>query len=111
MKEELENKSQDASNLDNKEAFEEYRRQMHRSYTGRNEDGTPERPKRNALTVAFGLFMVLVYLGMGCLLFVNFFGAPDTPVWTFGRWFVGIVLVLYGIFRCWRMIAGVGTRY
>lgn len=97
--------------LENNPEFEEYRRKMHTSMTNPDGDDGYERPRRTPLTIVFGIFMVLVYLGMGVLLMMNFFGAPDTPAWNIGRWIVGVVLVIYGFFRAYRMIAGVGTRF
>ncbi len=55
---------------------------------------------KHILGVTFGIFMVIVYLGMGVLLMINFFGWTNDWAWT--RWPVGIILVIYGIFRGWR---------
>ncbi len=55
---------------------------------------------RNILGLVFGIFMVAVYVGMGILLFINFFNWTSSWAWT--RWVVGAVLILYGIFRGYR---------
>ena len=55
------------------------------------------------LGLVFGIFMVIVYVGMGVLLIVNFFNwSPD---WAWTRWVVGCVLIVYGFFRGYRTFA------
>ena len=46
--------------------------------------------------------MVIVYIGMGVLMLINFFhwGAD----WSFVRYVLGSVLVVYGAWRAFRMI-------
>ncbi len=54
----------------------------------------------------FGLIMIFVYVGMGALLLLNFFS------WTI-RWIsitLGIVFILYGIWRAYRQIKGIDSR-
>lgn len=55
---------------------------------------------RSILGLVFGIFMFLVYEGMGVLMFINFFKWGGDWAWT--RWIVGVVLVLYGFFRGYR---------
>ena len=55
---------------------------------------------RQILGLAFGIFMVFVYVGMGILLMLNFFQWYGSIAWT--RWIVGVVLVIYGFYRGWR---------
>lgn len=65
---------------------------------GRNNYG--EQPKGARL--AFGIFMVLFYIGVGILVMMdvfNFFG-------TVSRYIIGILLCLYGVFRGYRLYAG-----
>ena len=50
----------------------------------------------------FGLIMIIVYVGMGVLLLINFFGWGGDWAWT--RYVVGIVLILYGIWRAYRQV-------
>lgn len=54
------------------------------------------------LRIAFGLIMAVIYIAVGILLLINFFGWTDDTVWVFARYVVGIVLILYGIFRGYR---------
>ena len=98
--------------LENNPEFEEYRRKMHHNMATGEDNTVDPRPARkfSPLQVAFGIFMIIVYVGMGVLLMMNFFGAPDTAAWTIGRWIVGIVLVIYGFWRAYRMIAGIDSR-
>lgn len=73
-----------------------------------NENNTPRRqPSRRSmpsvktlLGLTFGIFMVIIYVGMGVLLMINFFNW--TPAWDWARWIVGPVLVIYGFYRGWR---------
>ena len=59
------------------------------------------KPTTNGiLGVAFGIFMVIVYIGMGVLLFDNYFNWTGDWEWT--RWVVGAVLIVYGIFHGYR---------
>jgi len=55
---------------------------------------------RTLLGVTFGIFMVIIYVGMGVLLLINFFGWNTGWAWT--RYLVGTVLIVYGFFRAWR---------
>ena len=59
--------------------------------------------------MAFGFFMVLVYLGMAALFASNFFNWSATPTWTAVRWFFVVVFAVYGIFRGYREITGTHT--
>ncbi|MCM1036037.1 MAG: hypothetical protein NC406_01760 [Bacteroides sp.] len=73
------------------------------SETGRS--GRPTRKSslpstRTLLGVTFGIFMVIIYVGMGVLLLINFFDWSTDWAWT--RYIVGIVLIVYGFFRAWR---------
>ena len=71
-----------------------------------NQFQRPERrssakfPTRNLLGLVFGIFMFIVYEGMGVLMFINFFNWDTKWAWT--RWIVGAVLVVYGFFRAYR---------
>ncbi len=55
---------------------------------------------KTILGIAFGIFMVFIYVGMGVLLLINFFNWPAS--WNIARWVVGPVLIIYGFFRGWR---------
>ncbi len=100
--------AEDFKHENESEEFRRYREQMHPEQY--DEDG--ERRRHPApLRIAFGIFMVLVYVGMGILCLINFFGAPaDSAAWTIARYVVGIVLIIYGIWRGYRMYAGIDSR-
>ena len=55
------------------------------------------------LRIGFGLFMVIVYVGMGYLFLKDFFGINNQYISTP----VGIVLIIYGIWRGFRMYKGI----
>lgn len=55
-----------------------------------------------SLRVLFGLMMVFVYVGMGLLILLNFFGWSSELACRL----VGSLLILYGIFRGYRHIKG-----
>jgi len=59
-----------------------------------------------SVRVFFGIFMVLVYLGMAILLATNFFGWSNTPLWNGIRWLFAAIFAIYGIYRCYRQITG-----
>lgn len=85
----------------NNEKFEEYRSQMHRDDdTVETRDVVPA-PKRS-VAIAFGIFMIIVYIGVGILFLTNFFNIA--------HWInivLGVLFIVYGIFRGYRMFAGV----
>ena len=84
------------------EEFRRYREQMHGV-----EYEDEERRRPNPLRIAFGFFMVIIYIGMGVLCLINFFGAPATDGWTIARYVVGVMLIIYGFWRGYRMYAGI----
>ena len=59
--------------------------------------------------MAFGFFMVLVYLGMAVLIAFNIFDWSTTPAWTAIRWFFVVVFAAYGIYRGYRELTGEHT--
>lgn len=61
------------------------------------------------LKMFFGIFMVLVYLGMAVLMAVNYFDWSLTPLWNAVRWFFAIIFAAYGIYRGYREIKGEHT--
>lgn len=54
----------------------------------------------------FGIFMVLVYVGMGVLLFLNFFGWAGSFAWV--RYVMGTLFIIYGFWRGYRQAKGIG---
>jgi hypothetical protein len=61
------------------------------------------------LKLFFGIFMVIVYLGMAVLMAINFFNFNHTPLWTGVRWLFAILLACYGIYRGYREFTGEHT--
>lgn len=61
-----------------------------------------EKKTPMSLRVLFGLMMVFVYVGMGLLILLNFFGWSSELACRL----VGSLLILYGIFRGYRHIKG-----
>ena len=62
----------------------------------------------------FGIFMVLVYLGMAVLMAINFFDWSETSLWKTVRWLFAGLFAVYGIYRGYREIKGehsYGMRY
>ena len=53
------------------------------------------------LRMAFGIFMVLVYLGMAALMAINYFGLSGKLNWVFAA-----VLAAYGLYRGYRELKG-----
>lgn len=52
----------------------------------------------------FGIFMIIVYVGMGVLMYINFF--DWTPGWAWLRWVGGTIFVVYGVWRAYRQFVG-----
>lgn len=81
--------------------FKAYREKMHGI-----QDDTPDTSVHNKkMRTIFAIFMVIVYVGVGILLYINFFGWRGSIDWM--RWFIGTVMIIYGIFRAYRQIAGI----
>ncbi len=57
------------------------------------------------MRAVFGIFMIVIYVGMGVLLLVNFFNWEDGN-WSWTRYLVGVVLIVYGLWRGWRQYKG-----
>lgn len=92
-------------NEEENEEFRKYREQMHGTQDADDKSGfTPNKAMRGV----FALIMVIVYIGMGILLLINFFGWTESIAWL--RWIIGVVLIVYGIFRAWRQWAGIDSR-
>jgi len=62
--------------------------------------GTPQ-----VMRNVFGVIMILVYIGMGVLMFINFFDFTES--WTWVRWALGVLFILYGIFRAYRQFKAI----
>jgi quinol-cytochrome oxidoreductase complex cytochrome b subunit len=92
---------------ENNEEFRKYREQMH----GEEYEVERQQMHNKPVRIAFGIFMVIIYIGMGILCMINWFGYPETGAWTVGRWIVGVVLVIYGFWRAYRQYAGIDSRF
>lgn len=54
--------------------------------------------------LVMGIIMILVYVGMGVLFFIDFFGwGQDMQPWPTLNYVCGVILVLYGIYRAYRL--------
>ena len=63
------------------------------------------------ILIAMGIFMVLVYIGMGTMFFIDLFEwATYASPWPLLNYACGVILVLYGIYRGYRLIKGLSTR-
>lgn len=89
-------KSEDNKPLQS-ESFEEYRERVHAN------DRPTARPHK-LIRAIFGVFMIVLYVGMGVLLLVNAFNWNND--WAWCRYVVGIALVAYGLFRGYRQYKG-----
>ena len=59
--------------------------------------------------IFFGIFMVLVYLGMAVLMAINYFGWSTTGLWSVMRWLFAAVFAVYGLYRGYRVMKGEHT--
>lgn len=55
----------------------------------------------------FGIIMIIVYVGMGVLLLINYFRWEGDWAWT--RYVVGIMLIIYGVWRAYRQVKGIDS--
>lgn len=83
------------------EEFRKYREQMH----GVEDDRRNTSGTNKIMRGIFALIMIIVYIGVGILLLINYFNWAENIDWM--RWIIGIVLIIYGIFRAYRYITGV----
>lgn len=67
------------------------------------EDNGPKAPR--IMRAIFGIIMVIIYVGMGVLLLINFFGWDAS--WSAVRYIVGPVLIIYGFWRAYRQVKGI----
>lgn len=79
------------------EEFRKYREQMHPEEYEDTED-----PRPSPVSLGFNIFMILIYIGMGVLCLINYFGYSGSG-WTIARYIVGIMLVVYGLWRAYRL--------
>lgn len=65
------------------------------------ENGNNGAPK--GARIAFGILMILIYVGVGLLFIFNVFDIINITV----SIIIGAILILYGIFRAYRLYKGV----
>lgn len=66
-----------------------------------NYNNRPQAPKGARLV--FGVFMVLIYIGVGILFFLDVFQIDNMTV----NIIIGTLLCIYGVFRAYRLYKGV----
>lgn len=75
----------------------------------RQENGDDTGSKANRIMRSiFGIIMIVVYVGMGVLLLINYFNWGGDWAWT--RYVVGVVLIIYGFWRAYRQVSGIDSR-
>ncbi len=62
----------------------------------------------NVMRSIFGIIMIIVYVGMGVLFLIDMFGWSDFS-WGWTRYIVGIVLIVYGLWRAYRQYKGIDS--
>lgn len=62
----------------------------------------------SVMRAIFGIIMVIVYVGMGVLFLINFFGWGD-GFYYWLRMAGGILFIVYGIWRAYRQFRGVDS--
>ena len=67
-------------------------------------DGRGVKPNQ-VMSTSFGIIMIIIHVGMGVLLLINFFNWNSDWAWT--RYIVGVVLVIYGLWRAYRQVKGI----
>lgn len=77
--------------------------EIHRPDHRGNYPGTPQIMRN-----VFGIFMIIIYVGMGVLLFINFFRWDASFNWV--RWVGGSLFILYGIWRAYRQFKGIDSN-
>ncbi len=75
----------------------------------RQENGDDTGSKANRIMRSiFGIIMIVIYVGMGVLLLINYFNWGGDWSWT--RYVVGVVLIIYGFWRAYRQVSGIDSR-
>ncbi len=75
----------------------------------RQENGYDTGSKANRIMRSiFGIIMIVIYVGMGVLLLINYFNWGGDWAWT--RYVVGVVLIIYGFWRAYRQVSGIDSR-
>ena len=75
-----------------------------------NYDEGRESMVPSTMRIVFGIIMIIVYVGMGVLLLINFFDW-HTPLLTWLRWIGGILFIIYGIWRAIRQFGALTAPF
>lgn len=73
----------------------------------RHDYSIPPSKTQTLVRTIFGIVMILIYVGMGVLLLINFFNWNNDWAWT--RYIVGVVLIIYGFWRAYRQYKGIDS--
>lgn len=73
-----------------------------------SEFNNPQSAQPKLARTIFGIVMICIYVGMGVLLFINFFNFSED--WAWFRWVAGVLFILYGIWRGIRQFCHLDTR-
>ena len=76
--------------------------------SSRNNDEQSRSVVPSTMRVIFGIIMIIVYVGMGVLLLLNYFQWTGTLL-TWLRYIGGILFIIYGIWRAIRQFWGLDT--
>lgn len=71
----------------------------------RHDEYDPEGKSGSAMRAIFGVIMIIIYVGMGILLLINFFNWSGDWEWT--RYGIGVLLIVYGFWRAYRQVKGI----
>lgn len=78
--------------------------------TNENNGQQPQRHDRTQIVRnVFGIFMIVIYVGVGILLLINWFRWDD-PKFDWVRYVGGSLFILYGIWRAYRQIKGIDSN-
>ncbi|MBQ9077928.1 MAG: hypothetical protein IJY31_08840 [Muribaculaceae bacterium] len=69
---------------------------------GQQSNSTPQ-----LFRTIFGIIMIVIYVGMGILLFMNFFQWGEN--WQWLRLSGGVLFTVYGVWRAYRQFKGVDS--
>lgn len=78
------------------------------SRRGSERYAVPASKTQNIVRAIFGIVMIIIYVGMGVMFLINFFNWDGDWSWT--RYVVGIVLIVYGLWRAYRQYKGIDSR-
>ena len=74
-----------------------------------NDDESRKSAVPSTMRAIFGIIMIIIYVGMGGLLLINFFGWQG-EVLTWLRYGGGVLFILYGIWRAIRQFMDLDTN-